>query len=98
MFETFRQCSSLETIDLSGWNTANVTDMKQMFSMSTNNQAGSPTSLKTIYVGDNWSTDKVEKSAGMFELCTKLVGAMQYDPNKLDAQYANYTNGYLTKK
>ncbi len=98
MFETFRQCSSLETIDLSGWNTANVTDMQQMFSMSTNKQDGSPTSLKTIYVGANWSTNGVVKSKGMFELCTKLVGNISYDPNKLDAQYANYTNGYLTQK
>ena len=34
----------------------------------------------------------------MFYDCTSLVGAISYDPNKIDATYANYTTGYFTLK
>ncbi|MDD6123278.1 MAG: hypothetical protein PUB53_02360 [Bacteroidales bacterium] len=34
----------------------------------------------------------------MFSGCTSLVGAISYDPNNIDATYANYTTGYFTLK
>ena len=32
MYHMFQNCSSLETLDLSGWNTINVTNIDGMFS------------------------------------------------------------------
>ena len=66
MYFMFRNCSSLTTLDLSGFNTANVTNMRAMFMGCSN--------LQTIYVGEQWSTDAVTTSTFMFSNCTSLVG------------------------
>jgi len=79
---------TLETIDLSGWNTSNVTDMYCMFYYSQN--------LKTIYVGDGWSTASVTNGKLMFSGCTSLPG---FDSGKVTYEMAKLVpDGYLTYK
>ena len=62
-------------------------------------------SLKTIYVGEGWTTDAVTSSVDMFSNCTSLVGGegTAYDRNHTDVVYARVdggTNcpGYFTAK
>ncbi len=94
----FFSCKAFTELDLSGWNTAKVVDSESMFEQCVN--------LKTIYVGDNWNMNQVKEetvnkdyrsSKNMFANCTALVGAIPYDPTKIDKTHAN-TDGYLTKK
>ena len=54
MSDMFYRCSNLTELDLSGLNTSNVTNMSYLFADCN--------SLKTVYVGDQWST----ASAGGF--------------------------------
>ena len=61
--------------------------------------------LKTIYVGNGWTTNAVTNSTSMFTYCTKLVGGMgtTYDANHVDAAYAHIDGGtsnpgYFTNK
>ena len=65
MSSMFRQCK-IQYLDLSSFNTVNVTNMTYMFS--------SCSSLKSIYVGDNWNTDAVTSSGSMFSSCYSLFG------------------------
>jgi surface protein len=91
----FHGCQNLASLDLSSWNTANVTDMESMFNGCSN--------LTTISVGPNWNTDNVSSSQDMFYGCTDLVGIMgtTYDENHTDKTYARidkgiFEPGYLT--
>ncbi len=92
MNSMFGSCKSLTTLDLSGFNTAELTDASYMFYNCS--------SLSTIYVSDNFTTEKIDKTSAvdMFNKCTALKGAISYDAKKIDANYANYTAGYFTKK
>ena len=64
---TFNGCSSLTTLDLSTFNTANVkSNMDYMFS--------SCSALTTIYVSDLWTTENVTSGNEMFNACQSLVG------------------------
>ena len=83
----FESCSGLTSLDLSNFNTAKVTDMRYMFKDCLK--------LTTIYVSDNFTTGMFIQSTGMFENCTKLVGAVEFDPDKTDKEMANYKNGYF---
>ena len=92
----FYGCSHLTTLDLSNFNTANVTDMEKMFYGCSG--------LKSIFVGDGWSTSAVTSSDGMFEGCAKLYGGKgtAYNANITDATYAKIDGGvenpgYFTK-
>ena len=90
MHNMFAACSSLTSLDLSGFDTGKVTDMEMMFSYCSK--------LKTIYVSDSFTTVNVNSSYHMFYLCTSLSGACSYNSgNTNDANYANYTTGYFTK-
>lgn len=60
----FQTCLHLESLDLTGWDTSNVTDMQYLF-------AGCE-SLFHIYVGDNWSVDNVNMDNYMFSGCINL--------------------------
>jgi surface protein len=92
----FSGCIGLTSLDLSSFNTSQVEKhMDYMFSDCTN--------LKTIYVGNGWSTAEVMESASMFENCTSLKGGKgtTYDANHVDATYARVDGGtsnpgYLT--
>jgi surface protein len=85
----FSNCSSLTTLDLSSFNTANVENMGTMFLYCSN--------LAVIYVGAGWSTASVvDNGGGMFVGCEKLPG---YDENNdNDVTYAHSGDGgYLNK-
>ena len=93
----FSICGGLTSLDLSNFNTANVTNMYFMFAQSNN--------LKTIYVGDGWSTGKVTDGTYMFANCTSLVGGSgtTYDADHIDYTYAHIDGGtsnpgYLSSK
>ena len=93
----FALCESLTSLDVSHFNTSKVTSMEAMFYNSTN--------LRTIYVGDGWSTAAVTLSDYMFWGCTSLVGGQgtTYDANHIDAAYAHIDGGpsnpgYFTDK
>ena len=96
MYRMFRGCSGLTSLDLSGFKTDNVTDMNGMFEYCS--------LLTTIYVGNNWNTDKATYSGqNMFLNCTNLVGGAgtKYDANHVDVAYAHIDGGpnnpgYLT--
>ncbi|MBR4729938.1 MAG: BspA family leucine-rich repeat surface protein [Prevotella sp.] len=83
----FWDCSSLTEIDLSHFDTRNVTDMSGMFSECSD--------LKTIYVGDQWSTASVTDGRYMFYDCTSLVGSAgtRYDSGHIDHTYAHIDGG-----
>ena len=91
----FSGCIGLTSLDLSSFNTAETSFMDYMFIDCTN--------LKTIYVGNGWSTAKVGKSENMFSNCTSLKGGKgtTYDESHVDATYARVDGGtsnpgYLT--
>jgi surface protein len=93
----FGDCSKLTMLDMSHYNTAKVTDMREVFRGCAN--------LKTIYVGEEWSTENVTEGASMFEGCTNLVGGAgtRYDANYVDYTYAHIDGGennpgYFTDK
>lgn len=87
MFSGFEK---LVSIDLSHFNTEKVTDMRWMFQNCT--------ALTTIYASDKFVVTNVESDAFMFAECEKLKGAIEYDENKTNSSYANYTTGYFTLK
>ncbi|WP_026669900.1 BspA family leucine-rich repeat surface protein [Butyrivibrio sp. AE3006] len=62
----FKNCSSLTTLDLSGWNTKSLIQSNVLFEGCTN--------LTTIYASEDFVTTKTNSSDGMFLNCPKLVG------------------------
>ena len=88
MYGMFQDSPKLRTLDLSSFNTEKVTDMASMFSGCT--------ALTTIYCNDDWNSDVVKNSSGMFNACENLKGAVAYDMKKLDVSMANPTKGYFT--
>ena len=95
----FSGCTSLTSLDISGWNTSNVWYMTNMFKDCTH--------LNTIYAGTGWTTEYVygEWGEGMFTNCTALVGGMgtAYNKNFTDKTYARIDGGpsspgYFTDK
>ena len=87
MREMFQACGSLTSLDLSSFNTSKVTDMIKMFDNAK--------ALKTIYVGNGWSTAAVTYSTGMFWRCTNLVGGQgtAYSSSHVDKTYAHIDGG-----
>ena len=71
----FNRCHSLKELDLVSFNTANVTDMDHMFCQAM--------ALTTITVGDEWTTENVEKKGSMFYSAVSLVGqkGTRYSPD-----------------
>lgn len=66
MNSMFRGVSLVEELDLSNFDTRKVTDMDNMF--------GSCSNLKTVYVGDNWTTSALTDQSAKI-LCDALVGS-----------------------
>ena len=84
----FYNCRGLTSLDLNSFNTSKVTDMDQMFDNCNN--------LRTIYVGNGWSTAAVTYSNYMFFGCTNLVGGQgtTYSPsNPTNKTYAHIDGG-----
>jgi predicted ribosomally synthesized peptide with SipW-like signal peptide len=92
MSNMFERCKNLTELDLSGWDTKNLVNTEYMFSECNR--------LKTIYVSECWNMGKVTSSGSMFLTCFALVGGgsnkLTYGILRVDAAYANYTDGYLT--
>ena len=86
----FEGCSALQTLDLSNFNTQNVTDMSWMFSGCK--------ALTTIYASEKFVTTACDYDNYMFKDCTNIVGAVPYNENKVGKEMANYTTGYFTYK
>lgn len=93
----FELCMALNTLDLSSFNTARVTNMTEMFRECF--------ALNTIYVGNDWSTNAIVYSIGMFSSCGSIVGGMgtKYNYNNLGADFAHIDGGvnnpgYLTSR
>ena len=89
MIDMFLGCEGLSLLDLSNFNTERVENMSSMFS-------GCST-LQTIFASDKFVTDKVFGGDDMFISCENLKGFIDYNPDKTDKTYANYTTGYFTK-
>ncbi len=80
-------CTGLLSLDLSGFNTSNVTDMSYMFRECSG--------LKTIYAGNEWTTNAVTEGNEMFAKCTNLVGGAgtTFNPDHVDYTYARIDGG-----
>lgn len=72
----------LVELDLSHFDTYNVTNMQYMFWECQD--------IKTIYVGDDWNTDNVTEANGwgMFYECRNLVGSM--DTEWIDGEWSHW--------
>ena len=85
----FHGCSSLTSIDLSSFNTSNVTDMYRMF-LGCNE-------LTTIYTTAGFDTTNVTSGGEMFKNCVKLKGGgtpqTAYDSSHIDKEYARIDGG-----
>ena len=96
MREMFNACENLTELDLSTFDTSNVEDMMRMFSL--NNK------LKTVYVSDSWTMDKVENHELMFTFNFAITGGngTVYDAEHTDGEYARIDSadapGYFTRK
>ena len=96
----FYNCISLTNLDLSSFDTQNVTAMESMFR--------SCKSLSTIYASNKWSTEAVTSSGNMFVDCTSVLkggaGTTWASTNPTDKTYArvddpeNDKPGYFTYK
>lgn len=102
----FAGCKNLTTLDLSNFNTQNVTNMKGMFGYydKEEDKGYYCSNLETIFVGDDWTT-KYTEDDNLFEGCTKLTGGLgsTYDAKKISTEYAHADGGktspgYLTYK
>ena len=99
----FSSMPSLKTLDISTFNTQNVTDMGYIFAIN-NDESDN---LATIYAGDNFVTDNVANSQGIFNYRKKLRGgngSFLVDPNTADKSWlriddpVNGLPGYFTRK
>lgn len=87
MSNMFSVCGNFQTLDLSSFNTSKVTDMSGMFYGCSE--------LRTIYVGNEWSTNAVTDGSIMFTDCTNLVGGAgtTYSADHTDYTYAHIDGG-----
>jgi surface protein len=98
MFYTNGQSMAIEELDLSGWNTASLTNTGRMFM-----GCGM---LTTVYVGDGWNLSQVTGSGSMFTWCGKLIGGKGTTVANMKTDDATYAcadggvdaPGYLTYK
>ena len=82
-------------LDLSGFNTAGVTNFSYMFINCIN--------LKTIYISNLWNMSSMNTGNQMFNNCPSLVGGdgTVYDSSKINYVYARIDDlpdnpGYFT--
>ena len=92
--EAFKDCGfALKILDLSAFESSEVTDMSQMFYGNSG--------LEIIYVSPSFTTENVTDSANMFYGCTKLRGerGFTYTSAAADKTYAKIdsaaSDGYL---
>ena len=99
----FSSMPNLKTLDISTFNTQNVSDMGYIFAI--NNYESD--NLTTIYASDNFVTDNVMNSQGIFNYRKKLrggSGSYLVNPNTADKSWlriddsTNGRPGYFTRK
>ena len=86
MESMFSYLYNIEKLDLSSFNTSKVTNMKDMFRAS---------KFKTIYTSNNFTTDAVTRSDGMFYGNTNLIGGSGtvFNSSHITAAYAHIDGG-----
>ena len=84
----FYKCTQITTLNLSNFETSQVTDMSNMF--------GACNALTTIYVSDKFTIDKVTSDDSMFGFCNNLKGASSHQIGNWNKNYANYHTGYFS--
>lgn len=83
IWEAFKDCGKIETLDLSSLDTSNVTDMERLFSGCRR--------LKNIYVSDRWSTNQVDDyGMKMFEDCYLLPNFDDWETDISQAEIGKY--------
>ena len=97
----FSSMPNLKTLDISTFNTQNVTDMGYIFAINNYDSDN----LTTIYAGDNFVTNNVANSQGIFNYRKKLRGgngSYLVDPNTADKSWLRIdrpgAKGYFTQK
>ena len=97
----FSSMPNLKTLDISTFNTQNVTDMGYIFAINNYDSDN----LTTIYAGDNFVTNNVVNSQGIFNYRKKLRGgngSYLVDPNTADKSWLRIdrpgAKGYFTQK
>ena len=109
----FHDCSGLTSLDLSRFDTSEVTDMRDMFSGCSSLTSLDLSNFDTSQVWDMSemfsgcksltaiycnSSWSSEESDNMFSGCDSLKGAVAYDNWKTKGYMANPETGYFTKK
>ena len=103
MSEMFYGMSSLTTLDLSNFNTSQVTDMGNIFYLEDKDM--SKDKLETIYVNNDFNTDRPMVFSGMFKNRKKLRGgngSYLADPSTANKTWLRVdrpgVKGYFTRK
>ena len=85
----FFRCEKLSELDLMSFDTSSCTNTDCAFYRCS--------TLRTINIGvKEWDISNVTSSKSMFLNCNNLIGAISYNSNKTDVNYANSTTGYFT--
>ena len=96
MSQMFSYCTHLALLNLTGFDTANLTNTTGMFYRCS--------SLATIYASASFTSGRITDSARMFEGCTALRGGSgtTYSPSHIDKAYARIDQtsapGYFTAR
>ena len=103
MSHMFSGMISLTTLNLSNFNTSQVTDMSYMFSFQ--NERAPNDKLEKIYVNNDFDTSKLTSFSDMFKDCEKLRGgngSYLADPSTADKTWLRVdrpgVHGYFTRK
>lgn len=109
----FSGCRGLTKLNLTGWNTQNVTTMGHMFSHCaklTTLDLSSFNTEKVTFASAMFvdcsnlrtiicdDTWNFERASIMFKGCVNLKGAVSYDPARASCDMANPVTGYFTTK
>ena len=106
MFSRYND-GALKTIDLSSFNTSNVTNMNTMFGGGFQAGVGThDTKIQTIYVSENFVTTKVNSTSNLFNNTSTIIGGAGtvWNGENVTAEFAriddpdNGKPGYLTLK
>lgn len=89
----FRSCLSIETIDISSFDTSNVTNMQDMFAMwDSENEKVIENQLTDIIFGDNFNTNNLTTITQMFIGCNNLkeIDVSDWNTSKITNMYSAF--------
>lgn len=89
MHYMFYECWGLTSLDLTNFDTSNVTKINDMFCGCS--------SITTIYASDKFVVKEGVDGSYMFFKCTNIIGEIPYN-GTIDATYAKVEGGYFTDK